>query len=325
MTKELWATYSVIDHLQPRYLALDVMLFDRLVFPVPQKPRIDGDPTQFGDVIWESDSAALEHWEDWDPEAQEKVLDALKPVLRKVHWGPESAQSRSFKKEAASLADRSLPDDAFRATRTELTRDLPAHVDGVAAMGPAFRSFAEAEKTLGLHDIGMTRALPGGALSLSLGWEFIAPDLTQEGIDDLNLLKETVAFVTGDSQFRERRTDFIEFQTNFLRSGETDVEAVKKAIEEMKGLISEVQDASRRLPLRPFALDVCKLVPVATGLGVALASGVGVPLATTAAVCWFAGLCVGKWPTEEPQRNNDPSAFILDARQHFARAIANRH
>ncbi len=324
MTKELWATYSVIDHLQPRYLALDVMLFDRLVFPVPQRPRIDGDPTQIGEVVWESDSAALEHWKDWDPEVQETVLDVLKPVLRKVHWGPENAQSPSFKAEAAALADRALPDYAFRATRTELTRDLPAYVDGVAAMGPAFRSFADAETTLGLHDIGMPRALPGGALPLALGWKFIAPDLMQEGINDLELLRETVAFVTGDSQFRERRTDFIEFQTNFLRSGETDAESLKKAIEKMNELISEVQDASTRMPLRTFAQDVCQIVPIAATLGVALASGVGIPLATTAAVCWFAGLCVDEWLTEEPQRNNDSSAFVLDARQYFAKAIAKR-
>jgi len=83
MTKELWATYSVIDHLQPRYLALDVMLFDRLVFPVPQRPRIDGNPTEIGDVVWGNDSAALEHWKNWDPEAQEKVLDVLKALNRR--------------------------------------------------------------------------------------------------------------------------------------------------------------------------------------------------------------------------------------------------
>jgi hypothetical protein len=167
----------------------------------------------------------------------------------------------------------------------------------------------------------MHRALPGGALPLALGWKFIAPDLMQEGIDDLELLKETVAFVTGDSQFRKCRTDFIEFQTNFLRFGETDSESLKKAIEKMNRLIGEVQEASTRLPLRTFAQDVCQIVPIAATLGAALASGVGVPLATTAAVCWFAGVCVEEWLTEEPQRNNNPSAFIIDARQYFSTAI----
>ena len=42
MSHELWATYSVKDHCTPRALAADIMLFDRLVFPVPQTPRIEG-------------------------------------------------------------------------------------------------------------------------------------------------------------------------------------------------------------------------------------------------------------------------------------------
>ncbi len=120
MSKELWGTYSVIDHLNPRYLALDVMLYDRLVFPVPQRPRIDGNPTEIGDVVWENDAVALEHWNDWDPEAQEKVLKILSPVLRRVYWGLENAQSLSYKVEAAALADQALPDYAFRATRNSI-------------------------------------------------------------------------------------------------------------------------------------------------------------------------------------------------------------
>lgn len=42
MSLELWATYSVRDHLaHPKgrglhHLAVDMVLFDRLVFPIPQ-------------------------------------------------------------------------------------------------------------------------------------------------------------------------------------------------------------------------------------------------------------------------------------------------
>ena len=36
MSQELWATYSVKDHCTPRTLAADILLFDRLVFPVPE-------------------------------------------------------------------------------------------------------------------------------------------------------------------------------------------------------------------------------------------------------------------------------------------------
>jgi hypothetical protein len=33
--KEVWATYSVRDHLAPKAFVADVMLYDRLVIPVP--------------------------------------------------------------------------------------------------------------------------------------------------------------------------------------------------------------------------------------------------------------------------------------------------
>jgi hypothetical protein len=41
MSQELWETYSVKDHRQPRLLAADIMLFDRLVFPVPETAEVD--------------------------------------------------------------------------------------------------------------------------------------------------------------------------------------------------------------------------------------------------------------------------------------------
>jgi hypothetical protein len=51
MSTEVWATYSVEDHLDRRALAADIMLFDRLVFPVPQSPisfRCPGQPSLRG-------------------------------------------------------------------------------------------------------------------------------------------------------------------------------------------------------------------------------------------------------------------------------------
>lgn len=325
MTKELWATYSVIDHLRPRELALDVLIFDRLVFPVPEKSRIDGDQTRPGPVSWKTDSEAFKYWErqKWNPSYQQEVLEILKPVLRKVYWGPESAQSPSFKEESARLADQSLPDYAFKATRTELTRDLPALVDGVAAMGPAFRTYPEAEAALGLRDVGKPQALPGGELPTILGWRFVAPDLTQEGIDDLRLLEETVTFVDKGNDFRSKRTAFIEFQSDFLRSGQTDAESIKQAISKMSDLMTDAKTAAERMTLRTVACEICQVVPVVAGLGIALAAGAGVPVAATAAAFWFANVAVNRWVLPEPQRNNSPAAFIYDARQHFARMRVN--
>ena len=65
MSQELWATYSVKDHLQPRRLAADIMLFDRLVFPVPEQARLpENSPPidQTGPIEWVQNPAEWARW-----------------------------------------------------------------------------------------------------------------------------------------------------------------------------------------------------------------------------------------------------------------------
>jgi hypothetical protein len=59
VSREVWATYSVKDHLNARALAADIMLFDRLVFPVPQTAEIKYGETASdgcGPVVWRKNS-----------------------------------------------------------------------------------------------------------------------------------------------------------------------------------------------------------------------------------------------------------------------------
>jgi hypothetical protein len=63
MGHELWATYSVRDHCTPRALATDIMLFDRLVFPVPETAGIKGNPVKRGRVMRERNPAEWERWQ----------------------------------------------------------------------------------------------------------------------------------------------------------------------------------------------------------------------------------------------------------------------
>src|SRR5438876_6246524 len=151
MNQELWATYSVKDHLQPRALAADIMLFDRLVFPVPEDacfPENSGPPNISGPVAWKKNRDEWKRWqgEGWDPERQHRLLELLEPVTRKLSW--DSAHREQWRGENAKLAAEGLPDYAFVATRTVLTRDLPAYVTGVAAVGPAYRTVEEIQREL---------------------------------------------------------------------------------------------------------------------------------------------------------------------------------
>lgn len=99
MSLELWATYSVKDHLEPRALATDIVLFDRLVFPVPETGLITGNPLEHGPVEWEPNPVEWARWkkEGWHPDRQKQLLTLLKPVVRKQAWTTEGSR-RSLRK-----------------------------------------------------------------------------------------------------------------------------------------------------------------------------------------------------------------------------------
>jgi hypothetical protein len=117
---------------------------------------------------------------------------APEPVVRRLPWSSEGALHERYRAEAARLAARELPDYAFQATRTVLTRDLPAYVTGVTAVGPAYRSVEEIRRDLNIRSAG--EGLPGGTLAAVLAWEFFAPDPDDQRLTDELLLKETLGF-----------------------------------------------------------------------------------------------------------------------------------
>ncbi len=59
MPSERWGAFSVIDHIDAGALAADVLLYDRLVLPVPQ------------------DKAEEERWKfhNWQPDLQKQRID----------------------------------------------------------------------------------------------------------------------------------------------------------------------------------------------------------------------------------------------------------
>src|SRR5262245_18903999 len=153
MNQELWATYSVNDHLNPRALAADILMFDRLVFPVPENgsiPENSGAPNTPGPVEWTRNPEEWKRWQDmqWDPDGQSRLLKLLEPVVRKVSW--DKSHREKWRAEAANQAIQDLHDHAFISSRTVLTRDLPSYVTGVAAVGPAYRTVDDIDRELSI-------------------------------------------------------------------------------------------------------------------------------------------------------------------------------
>ena len=85
MTLQTWGCYSVADHLEPRAFIADLLLYDRLVVPVPAADDVQR---------WRSQG--------WDPDRQEKLLDILDTFAVRTEWS--AALRQQFAKEWSSQA-----------------------------------------------------------------------------------------------------------------------------------------------------------------------------------------------------------------------------
>lgn len=318
MSEEVWATYSVTDHLNPRALAADIMLFDRLVFPVPQTAEIKFEqtaPDGRGPVVWSRNPQEWERWKSWNPDAQESLLELLAPVVRKVSW--DTAHQEAWRKEFAARAESDLPEYAFVATRTVLTRDLPAYVTGVEAMGPAYRSVEQMRKELQLSDTNNQSALPGNVLTAVLGWEFFIPQDSR--LSDNELLKETVAFVTGDEDFRSNRTEIWNWQQKYLKNGLTDRESIAVAVSKMHDLLDKQKAAAKRMPIENIVRCAFRIAPAAVTLaGVFLGRFGEVGGAEACMFLSCAEMAADRWLFKDSTaKAPSPAAFVYDAQRHF--------
>jgi hypothetical protein len=80
---EIWGTFSVMDHLRRGAFIAEVVLYDRLVIPVPPDPELAETPEDraFAQNQWQ-------RWEDrkWEPKRQLELLEILRPVAEPIEW-----------------------------------------------------------------------------------------------------------------------------------------------------------------------------------------------------------------------------------------------
>jgi hypothetical protein len=321
MGRQVWATYSVKDHVDRRSLAADIMLYDRLVFPVPQTPDLQydkADPIQHEQVIWSRNPVEWARWEEknWDPEAQESLLKLIEPVVRKVPW--DDPRQQEWHKEVTEVAGMHLPGYAFEATKTVLTRDLPAYVTGVNAMGPAYRTVKQLEQELGVGTEGTRKKLPPSALGAVLGWEILVPD--DASLKDDKLLEEAVAFVTTDKEFRLHRTAFWDWQQKYLNDGVTDRESIEKAVKDMRELLEAQKAAVKGLPIKTTTRYSFRIgAPSLALAGLFFGPAGAIAFGAAGVVLTCTEIAAEKWFLKKPEGPNEPSptAFATDLHQHF--------
>jgi hypothetical protein len=130
---EVWGTFAVNDHLEPGAFLREVLLFDRLVVPVPSSDQER--------LRWFAPNP-VDPSESWDPDRLDELLSVLgtqheagyngSQLVRTSPWDLDRWQSSKAKREVAEAIS---VDTAFGATRLVLTQDeaLPAIVEAVAA------------------------------------------------------------------------------------------------------------------------------------------------------------------------------------------------
>jgi hypothetical protein len=305
--REVWGTYSVRDHLREHPWAADVLLYDRLVIPVPPPPDSVDDPAEW--TRWQDNG--------WQPKRQQELLSVLGKRAVPVVW------NRSLRQQWADLRDKSLASLArqldsearhssvanpYVATAMVLGQGLPSRVTAGTAVA-TYRSAAELEAAVELRKLGPLDPLPAGQLAVVIGREFLAPD-PAEFRDDKDLLRAALAIE--DDDVRRRRTAYWRWQREFLRDGMfVDQDSVAAAVEEMQDLIADEQRAVRRSRVRLVTLFAL----MAATAGVGMLAG---PLAPAALAGAF--LSIGQFVASEAfnamePRQPSPAGLLITARK----------
>jgi len=288
----VWATYAVNDHLVDHPFVRDLMLFDRLVIPVPNT----------------DDKGEWDRWvaQDWDPAKQERLLDLLGDRAVRVVWDTDHQKRWEKRYLAGTNVAQNLDKSAFEATRAELASEVPSTVRAVTAL-TAYPSLDALTADVGLRQADAV-AIPYGAVAAILGRELLVPDGYKK---DEDLLKAALE-LSGQPAFQKRRAAFWRWQRQFTHDDVvTDPAAVQDALDEMLDLIADERQALKTRRVRTAVSSVIMVCSVTVGL-------LAAPLVPVAATTAF--LSIGQWAVDhlgDRDRNYSGASLFGDVRHHF--------
>lgn len=255
--EERWGTFSVKDHNDIDKLIEDVLLFDRLVFPVPPD---DADDTR-------------SLWRPWHPEVQDKRLATLGDRAIRVPWDEfrraQFADHMSAVQAIADDAETAIPGSAaYQMTRRILAQDdsltLPPGVTRATAVAAYHSATALRENFLFDED-----RTDRETLAVSMRYRLAQPVFDSKPETSL---ARAVA-LSNDSVFQENRRALYRWEKDLL----DDKTPPERAIEELDQLITRynacVRDASGHVSYN--------LVFTIAGISIALAGALlATPLST---------------------------------------------
>jgi len=295
MSKQVWGAFSVKDHCEPRAFVAEVMLYDRLVIPVPP------------------DEAERKRWHEnaWDPDRLDRLLAILGERARPINWDQQRRERWKTRFDARADIAANTPDWAFMATRTELMQGLPPHVTGVQAI-TNYTSVRELENDLGLKpDATDAMNYPGGAAVAILGHEFFLPDDSRWTHEEL--LKEAVE-LSSDRSSQRKRASFWRWQREFFNDqGITDQTAIQEAVEEMRDLLEE----EKSVILKKRVHTTTQFAFLAGSVLLAIFGGPLSPVGIGGAFISVGRFVTDKYLGSTPDSKDKPVSLVHDARKHF--------
>lgn len=302
MAFETWGTFSVTDHLADRAFVADVLLYDRLVIPVP-------------------DDRERERWERLGraPDVLDRKLTILEEPsrrrpkdspVRRVEWTEDFRRwldEHHWSERAKARVD---PDSTMA---YEIDRGLVAHWQRsrdpeTPEIVPAYPSYTAMQKDFAPVEVVSDPGLkPDDRHVGVIGWEFFVPD--DSALGDDGLLAEVVDMAQR-KDFRDARAAFHKWRRE-LPAGASP----KQVRSEFEKALGRYQEQTAKTKVRTRTLNAVMLVGLTAGFVGAVALG---PLGIAASALGLARFGVEKgWraPAEVP----DARAVVMfhDARKHF--------
>lgn len=306
--RQRWGTFSVRDHCLERPFVAEVLLFDKLVIPVPP----DGKEAQ----RWERNG--------WMPEKQTRVLGLLekKGLVVKVPW--DAVRRKTFRRgfKAAKAAHHEGV-NAYAMTAHQLLtdqqlteiRDMPVRPQMIA--GYRSRKRFRNDVAVVVVDKSQVRDTQRKEeLAMAIGYEFLVPDESYEPSDelDLELLRRAIAIATRD-RFREKRAAFYEWIDRAVADQYTNQEALGEMNKLLKAYTHEVEAAGIKT-----RVDQAFLV---AGTGLAVAGHFFPPLWVGAVAIAPAKYVVSRVLPHDPFWNVPP-AMLYEAKQGLSNSLLER-
>lgn len=256
MPLERWGSFSVADHLDTAALAVNVLLYDRLIIPV---------------MAEQADRDERGYWiaQGWNPDLQNKRVEQLQQLAIRRPW--DSARRDIYRHRLAELkAERH---DAAGIDHQHLTRMVLAQeqviekipgVHGVSVIA-AYNSQASLESDFSIRELGDNMAAQAYLLTRRLA--------VPETMDVETALKDAI-ILSRDPAFRTKRAALFSWQEEIALRGYSPQAAVNYVSELTDNYNTAVKDA--------FGTTRWRLAFMACGIGLGFAGG-GIALATASA------------------------------------------